>query len=120
MVSCVTIIKAQTSWGDKGTLYDGFKGGECTPDKLSFMIAAVIDKVLQVTSWTWDHLGPILLRMDVALLTSGLDFSSLVANLFIPFVCFTLLPLPPSSRILFMKTKMSSFHRNWSLSISFV
>lgn len=52
LVSCVTIIKAQTSWGDKGTLYDGFKGGECTHDKLSSMIAAVIDKVLQVTSWT--------------------------------------------------------------------
>lgn len=58
--------------------------------------------------------------MDVALLTSGLDFSSLVANLFILLVCFTLSPLPPSCRILFMKTKVSSFHRNWSLSISFV
>ena len=56
-----------------------------------------------------------LLRMDVALLTSGLDFSSLLANLFILFVCFTRFPLPPSSRILFMKTKMSSFYRNWSL-----
>lgn len=32
-VLCVTIIKAQTPWGDKCTLYDEFKGGKCTEDK---------------------------------------------------------------------------------------